>query len=284
MPPSVRTVTDLPGLGLRRLAGPDGRDRPVRWVAVSELEDPTPFLEGGELLLSTGMRLPADDRDALAGVRRPPGRRRTWPRSGSGWGSPTTRSPPGWSPPRTRAGLPLLEVPAATAFIAVSKAVSALLGAEEYDAITRAFQTQRDLTRAALGARRSGSRRGAARPAHRRLGAGAGRDRARAACGTRRSGCAGRRARGRPARRGRGAARPWAAGLVGRGRRARPCQPAPAGRQRPRARLPGRRHAGAAGPAGPVGGRGRGVAALATSPSRRGRAASRGWPGSAAPR
>ena len=59
MPPSVRAVTELPGLGLRRLAGPDGRDRPVRWVAVSELEDPTPFLDGGELLLSTGMRLPA---------------------------------------------------------------------------------------------------------------------------------------------------------------------------------------------------------------------------------
>src|SRR5262249_55508790 len=50
-------------------------------------------------------------------------------------------------------GLPLLRVPAATAFIAVSKAVSALLGAEEYDAITRAFEAQRDLTRAALGAR-----------------------------------------------------------------------------------------------------------------------------------
>ncbi len=67
MPPSVRTVTDLPGLGLRRLAGPDGRDRPVRWVAVSELEDPTAFLDGGELLLSTGMRLPATDPDQLDG-------------------------------------------------------------------------------------------------------------------------------------------------------------------------------------------------------------------------
>ena len=32
-------------------------DVPVRWVAVSELEDPTPFLEGGELVLTTGMRL-----------------------------------------------------------------------------------------------------------------------------------------------------------------------------------------------------------------------------------
>jgi purine catabolism regulator len=46
--------------------------------------------------------------------------------------------------------LPLLEVPERTAFIAVSKAVSALLGVEEHAAITRAFEAQRDLTRAAL--------------------------------------------------------------------------------------------------------------------------------------
>jgi len=65
VPPSVRTVTELPGLGLTLLAGPDGRDRPVRWVAVSELEDPTPFLEGGEILLTTGMRLPVDQPGVL---------------------------------------------------------------------------------------------------------------------------------------------------------------------------------------------------------------------------
>ncbi|MGZ4603262.1 MAG: PucR family transcriptional regulator [Kineosporiaceae bacterium] len=149
MPPSVRTVTDLPGLGLRRLAGPDGRDRPVRWVAVSELEDPTPFLEGGELLLSTGMRLPADrpkmlaayvDRLVDAGVAA----------FGLGVGLTHEQCPPALVREADARGLPLLEVPAPTAFIAVSKAVSALLGAEEYDAITQAFEAQRDLTRAAL--------------------------------------------------------------------------------------------------------------------------------------
>jgi purine catabolism regulator len=145
----VRTVTDLPGLGLRHLAGPDGRDRPVRWVAVSELEDPTAFLEGGELLLSTGMRLPADRPDQLAlyvdrlvgtGVAA----------FGLGVGLTHPVCPPGLVDAADAAGLPLVEVPARTAFIAVSKAVSALLGVEEYDAITRAFDAQRDLTRAAL--------------------------------------------------------------------------------------------------------------------------------------
>ncbi|MCW2958905.1 MAG: hypothetical protein JWP18_1708, partial [Solirubrobacterales bacterium] len=30
-------------------------DAPVRWVHISELEDPTPWLSGGELLLTTGL-------------------------------------------------------------------------------------------------------------------------------------------------------------------------------------------------------------------------------------
>ncbi len=150
MPPSVRTVTDLPGLGLRRLAGPDGRDRPVRWVAVSELEDPTAFLEGGELLLSTGMRLPHDDPDQLAAyVERLVDA--DVAAFGLGVGLTHETVPPGLVAAADRLGLPLLEVAAETAFIAVSKAVSVLLGVEEYEAITRAFEAQRDLTRAALG-------------------------------------------------------------------------------------------------------------------------------------
>ena len=151
MPPSVRTVTDLRPLGLRRVAGPEGRDRPVRWVAVSELEDPRPFLEGGELLLTTGMRLAADQPEALdayvarlveVGVAA----------LGLGVGLTHPTCPPALVDAADAYGLPLLEVPDSTAFIAISKAVSALLGAEEYEAIRRAFEAQRDLTRAALAA------------------------------------------------------------------------------------------------------------------------------------
>ncbi len=149
MPPSVRTVADLPGLGLSIVAGPEGRDRPVHWVAVSELEDPTPFLEGGELLLSTGMRLPADDPRAVAEYV---GRLVSAGVAALGLGVGLTHPgvPPGLAAAADAAGLPLIEVPGPTAFIAISKAVSALLGAEEYEGITRAFEAQRDLTRAAL--------------------------------------------------------------------------------------------------------------------------------------
>src|SRR3954471_7432580 len=42
-------------LEVRVVAGAAGLDRPVRWVHISELADPTPWLSGGELLLTTGM-------------------------------------------------------------------------------------------------------------------------------------------------------------------------------------------------------------------------------------
>lgn len=60
---SVREVLELPVLaeGLPRvLAGASRLDRAVRWVHVTELLNPADFLEGGELLLTTGMPYPED--------------------------------------------------------------------------------------------------------------------------------------------------------------------------------------------------------------------------------
>jgi len=39
------------------VAGEAGLDHALRWVHISELEDPTPWLSGGELLLTTGIGL-----------------------------------------------------------------------------------------------------------------------------------------------------------------------------------------------------------------------------------
>src|SRR3954466_3351655 len=44
-------------LELELLAGEDAAEAPARWVHISELGDPTPWLSGGELLLTTGMGL-----------------------------------------------------------------------------------------------------------------------------------------------------------------------------------------------------------------------------------
>ena len=52
------TVADLlEGLDIRLLAGGGALELPVRWVHISELADPTPWLSGGEVLLTTGMQL-----------------------------------------------------------------------------------------------------------------------------------------------------------------------------------------------------------------------------------
>ena len=143
--PTLRTVLGL-GLSLTVRSGEDRLDTPVRWVAVSELEDPTPYLAGGELLLTTGLRLTARKapqyvaRLAAAGV------------AGLGVGVGLTHAtvPPALLTAAREARLPLLEVPEPTPFIAIAQAVSKWLSAAEYESVSRAAQAQRDLTRAAL--------------------------------------------------------------------------------------------------------------------------------------
>ena len=66
----------------RLVAGEDGLDRPVRWVHVAEVPDIATLLRGGELVLTTGIGLPADD----AGAAR-----------ASSATSPTSASPGWWS-------------------------------------------------------------------------------------------------------------------------------------------------------------------------------------------
>lgn len=51
----------LEDVDVRLLTGAASVDVPVRWVHISELEDPTPFLSGGELLLTTGLQLGSAD-------------------------------------------------------------------------------------------------------------------------------------------------------------------------------------------------------------------------------
>lgn len=57
------TVADLvamPHLGLQLAAGGGGAGHEVLWTHTSELEDPGPWLEGGELLIVNGFGIPSD--------------------------------------------------------------------------------------------------------------------------------------------------------------------------------------------------------------------------------
>ncbi|WP_017627097.1 PucR family transcriptional regulator [Nocardiopsis chromatogenes] len=152
MPPTLGAVLRTPRLGLRlRAGGPDAEARAVRWVAISELTDPTPYLEGGELVLTTGIRWPegGGGAAALAAYTR---RLADSGAAGLGFGSGVAheRVPPALVEAAEEAGLPLIEVPRPTPFIAVGKEVSRQLAQEEYEGLTRAFAAQRRLTQAAL--------------------------------------------------------------------------------------------------------------------------------------
>ncbi|MBB0245803.1 PucR family transcriptional regulator, partial [Streptomyces alkaliphilus] len=150
MLPTLASLARHPALGLRPLTAGDRLDVPVRWAHVSELADPVPYLEGGELLLTTGLKVPLDDPRATGEYVR---RLRAAGVVGLGFGPgihhPTT--PPGLVAACRDEGLPLLEVPRPTPFIAISKTVSAVLAAEQYRTTTAGFAAQRELTRAASG-------------------------------------------------------------------------------------------------------------------------------------
>lgn len=151
MPPTIASLLADRPLGLRLLTaeGPAGDTaREVRWVHTTELNDPAPFLEGGELLLTTGLRL-ADpgfdleqflsslERAGVAGL-------------GFGVGLNNAVVPERFVAAASAHGLPVLEVPKATPFIAIAKSVSKALAAEEYRAITEGYRTQQDLVKSAL--------------------------------------------------------------------------------------------------------------------------------------
>src|ERR1041384_946581 len=109
-------------LGLTVLCGAGALDRPVRWAHVSELEDPTPYLVGEELLLTAGVRFPSDVSSYVSGLV-------SSGVSAIGFGvEPEVPTVPSSLVEACAAqGMPLLRVPPSTPFLAVSQALGALL-------------------------------------------------------------------------------------------------------------------------------------------------------------
>ncbi len=147
------TVAELaadPNLGLELVAGRAGAGREIEAAAVSELANPGPWLQGGELLLTIGLLLPGTvdgcrsylaELDA-AGVRA----------VGLGLGAelPHQGAPPRLVAAADEIGMPLLTVPDPVPFIAVTKAVFAHRARAERQELEWALETQRALTAAAV--------------------------------------------------------------------------------------------------------------------------------------
>jgi purine catabolism regulator len=149
MPPTLASLVHHSALKLTVRAGEDRLDVPVRWAHVSELADPVPYMEGGELLLITALKLDAEDPEAMQRyVKRLVGAGVVG--LGFAVGVNYDETPKALVDAAEEEGLPLLEVPRRTPFLAISKAVSAAIAADQYRAVTAGFAAQRELTKQAL--------------------------------------------------------------------------------------------------------------------------------------
>ncbi|WP_327178268.1 PucR family transcriptional regulator [Streptomyces sp. NBC_01335] len=149
MPPTLASLVQHSALKLRVRAAADRLDTPVRWAHASELADPVPYMDGGELLLVTAANLDAGNQEEM---RRYVRRLAAAGVAGLGFAVGVVHEavPAALVEAAEEAGMPLLEVPRPTPFIAISKAVSAAIAADQYRAVTAGFDAQRELTRAAL--------------------------------------------------------------------------------------------------------------------------------------
>jgi PucR family transcriptional regulator, purine catabolism regulatory protein len=140
----------LRGLDVRLLSGEEATDVPVRWVHISELQDPTHWLSGGEVLLTTGMALQTPDQQReflnrladhqLAGL-------------GFGIGFSHRQVPPALVQAAADRDFPVFEVPYETPFIAVTEAAFTQLVNEQYAVLRRALAAHERLERVVLSER-----------------------------------------------------------------------------------------------------------------------------------
>jgi PucR family transcriptional regulator, purine catabolism regulatory protein len=137
-------------LDVQVVAGESGLDRPVRWIHISELTDPTPWLSGGELLLTTGLQL-AGDEEQRAYVER----LAAHGLAGVGFGTGFTHAtvPDGVRETAAALGFPLFEVPYEVPFIAVTKKAFTHLVNESYGVLQRALAAHERLERIVLSER-----------------------------------------------------------------------------------------------------------------------------------
>ncbi len=133
-PLTVAELVQSPALQLSVVAGGAGLDRRVSWAHVSELEDPTPWLMGHELIMTTGI-----------GVPRPAAQQRAYlERLDAASVSALALSDQLHVPPLTAAfhatanslGLPVLRVPLPVPFIAIAQEVAAAVQSDMHRRLT----------------------------------------------------------------------------------------------------------------------------------------------------
>jgi PucR family transcriptional regulator, purine catabolism regulatory protein len=139
-----RLVQDI---DLELLTGEEAAEAPVRWVHITELLDPTPWLSGGELLLTTGIQLGTPEKQRefiarlsghhLAGL-------------GFGTGFNHDKVPEALLEEAREHDFPLFEVPYDLPFIAITEKAFTRLVNEQYEVLQRGIAIQKRLERLVL--------------------------------------------------------------------------------------------------------------------------------------
>ncbi len=150
-PPADRAALTVRGLvddtGLTLAAGDGGGSAHIRWVHITELRDPTPWLSGGELILTTGIQLRTEreqreflrllKRSGLAGL-------------GLGTGFDHDELPPALLDEANELDFPLFEVPYRMPFIAITEKAFTRIVNEGYETLRRGAEIHRRLERLVL--------------------------------------------------------------------------------------------------------------------------------------
>jgi DNA-binding PucR family transcriptional regulator len=148
---TVRDVASLPGLGLTVVAGEDGLGREVTWIHVSELPDPSPWLEGGELLVTTGLGMGTRPVERRAYLRRLTSHGLAGLAFGLGFGY--ERVPRELIDEANRHVFPIVAVPYEVPFIAITKAAATQLASERLARLEHALAVHERLAEAVLEGR-----------------------------------------------------------------------------------------------------------------------------------
>lgn len=148
---TVQDIATTAELDLRVVAGAEGLSNQVTWLHVSELADPTPFLEGGELLLTTGLGVGELETTQRAYVRRLARHGLAGLAFGLGFGF--AEPPEALVEEADKLGFPIICVPYEVPFVAITKAAFRDLANEQLEQLTRALEVNERLADAVLEGR-----------------------------------------------------------------------------------------------------------------------------------
>ncbi len=145
---TVQDILEIPELDLRLLAGKASVSNPVRWVHISEVLDPTKWLKGGELLLTTGYSFAGDEADQVEQIKRLIDHNISG--LGFGTGFSFDKVPAALVRVAEEYGFPLFEVPYHVPFLAISEAVASKIVNEQYSLLQRSLAVHEKLTKIVL--------------------------------------------------------------------------------------------------------------------------------------